>query len=73
MNLDRFEVATKSEVIDVVIAASDDEQAFHLVDVELEKYFLKVPEVEDITLYEKKKIRDGNGFVIYERGTILNS
>ncbi|WP_226534926.1 DUF3906 family protein [Fictibacillus halophilus] len=73
MYLYRFEVSLKSEIISVVIAASTDEQAFQLVDVELEKYFLKQPDLEEISLYEKKKIRSGNGFVLYERETILNS
>ncbi|ANC77122.1 DUF3906 family protein [Fictibacillus sp. 5RED26] len=72
MYLYRFEVILKSEVIPVVIAASTDEQAFQLVDIELEKYFLKQPEVDEISLYEKKRIRTGNGFVLYERETILN-
>ncbi|MQR96246.1 DUF3906 family protein [Fictibacillus phosphorivorans] len=71
MYLYRFEVISKSEVIPVVIAASTDEQAFQLVDIELEKYFLKQPEVDEISLYEKKRIRTGNGFVLYERETIL--
>ncbi|MBN3555507.1 DUF3906 family protein [Fictibacillus nanhaiensis] len=72
MYLYRFEVISKSTVIPVVIAASTDEQAFQLVDIELEKYFLKQPEVDEISLYEKKRIRTGNGFVLYERETILN-
>ncbi|RZT22650.1 DUF3906 family protein [Fictibacillus sp. BK138] len=73
MYLYRFEVSLKSEIISVVIAASTDEQAFQLVDVELEKYFLKQLDLEEISLYEKKKIRSGNGFVLYEMETILNS
>jgi Protein of unknown function (DUF3906) len=72
MYLYRFEVLSKSEIIPVVIAASSDEQAFQLVDVELEKYFLKLPDIEETSLYEKKKIRNGNGFILYERETILN-
>ncbi|OOE10656.1 DUF3906 family protein [Fictibacillus arsenicus] len=72
MYLYRFEVSLKSEIIPVVIAATTDEQAFQLVDVELEKYFLKQPDFEEISLYEKKKIRSGNGFVLYERENILN-
>ncbi|MFG6495066.1 DUF3906 family protein [Fictibacillus sp. UD] len=72
MYLYRFEVISKSTVIPVVIAASTDEQAFQLVDIELEKYFLKQPNVDEISLYEKKRIRTGNGFVLYERETILN-
>lgn len=73
MYLYRFEVVTKSTVIPVVIAALSDEQAFGLVDVELEKYFLKQPEVEEISLYEKKRIRNGNGFVLFEQETLINS
>ncbi|MDM5316214.1 DUF3906 family protein [Fictibacillus sp. b24] len=72
MYLYRFEVISKSTIIPVVIAASTDEQAFQLVDIELEKYFLKQPDVDEISLYEKKRIRTGNGFVLYERETILN-
>ncbi|MFC4075772.1 DUF3906 family protein [Salinithrix halophila] len=71
MYLYRFEVIVKEEVIHVVIAAKDDEEAFRLVDVELEKYFLKMPEVDDTSLYEKKRIGQGGGFVLYEQETVL--
>ncbi|MGP4079423.1 DUF3906 family protein [Pseudalkalibacillus sp. R45] len=72
MDLYRFEVTTKTDVIPVIIAAENDEAAFRLVEVELEKYFLRLPEVDDISLYEKKKIRKGNGFVLHEQETILS-
>ncbi|WP_027410741.1 DUF3906 family protein [Anoxybacteroides tepidamans] len=65
MYLYRFEVSGLAETIHVVIAASDDEQAFRLVEVELEKHFLKVPDFTDISLHEKKPIRRGGGFVVY--------
>jgi hypothetical protein len=65
MFLYRFEVTTKTETIYVVIAATNDEQAFHLVEVELEKHFLTVPDYHDISLHEKKPIRRGGGFVVY--------
>ncbi|WP_163099835.1 DUF3906 family protein [Peribacillus alkalitolerans] len=71
MNLYRFEVTTADFVTNVVIAAKKDEDAFHLVEIELEKYFLKKPDVIDISLYEKKKIRSGNGFVLHEIETII--
>jgi hypothetical protein len=65
MNLYRFEVTLKNhEVIHVIIAAKDDEDAFRLVDVEIEKHFLKIPDIQNVSLYEKKKIRNGNGFVL---------
>lgn len=55
-----------------VIAASINKQAFELVEIELEKYFLSLPEIVDISLYEKKKIRSGAGFVLHEQETILD-
>ncbi|WP_221565095.1 DUF3906 family protein [Alkalihalobacillus sp. TS-13] len=72
MDLYRFEVTTDTDVIPVIIAAENDEAAFRLVEVELEKYFFRLPEVDDISLYEKKKIRKGNGFVLHEQETILS-
>jgi hypothetical protein len=72
MGLYRFEVLINNEVVHVVIVAENEEQAFRLVDVELEKYFLKMPEIEEITLYEVKKIRKSGGFVIQGQETIVN-
>ncbi|KON69472.1 DUF3906 family protein [Peribacillus butanolivorans] len=71
MNLYRFEVTIKEELIHVIIAADSDEKAFQLVDIELEKRFLKMPEVDDISLYEKRKINNGTGYVLSEFETIL--
>ncbi|MFB7641148.1 DUF3906 family protein [Peribacillus butanolivorans] len=71
MNLYRFEVTIKEELIHVIIAADSDEKAFLLVDIELEKRFLKMPEVDDISLYEKRKINNGTGYVLSEFETIL--
>jgi len=64
MNLYRFLVRSKEKLIPVIIAAENEEKAFLQVEVELEKHYLKLPEIEDITLYEKKKIRKSQGFVI---------
>ncbi|RRN67500.1 DUF3906 family protein [Peribacillus simplex] len=71
MNLYRFEVTINEEPIHVIIVADSDEKAFELVDIELEKHFLKIPEVDDISLYEKRKIKNGAGFVLSEFETIL--
>lgn len=64
MNLYRFLVKTKEKSIPVIIAADHEEKAFLQVEAELEKHYLKVPEIEEITLYEKKKIRKSQGYVI---------
>ncbi|MGE7184423.1 DUF3906 family protein [Peribacillus sp. NPDC006672] len=71
MNLYRFEVTIKEEPIHVIIVADSDEKAFQLVDIELEKHYLKMPEVDDISLYEKRKINNGAGFVLSKYETIL--
>ncbi|MGM7682303.1 DUF3906 family protein [Cytobacillus sp. Hm23] len=64
MNLYKFEVKINEEVVDVVIASKSDDEAFRYVEIELEKHFLSMPDIDDITLYEKKIIRNGSGFVL---------
>ncbi|WP_110113706.1 DUF3906 family protein [Bacillus sp. CGMCC 1.16541] len=64
MHLYRFEVTIEEQVIYVVIVANSDEHAFELVDIELEKHYLKMPNVKETVLYEKKRIRGGTGFVL---------
>ncbi|WP_407406885.1 DUF3906 family protein [Peribacillus sp.] len=71
MNLYRFEVTIKNELCHVVIVADSDEMAFQLVDIELEKRFLKMPMVNDVSLYEKKQIKNGAGFVLTNFETVL--
>ncbi|MEN1935489.1 DUF3906 family protein [Paenibacillus sp. 102] len=66
MDLYRFEAVLANGVVPVVVVAQSEEQAFRLVEVELEKYFLPLPEVKEIALHEKKKIRKGAAFVIHE-------
>ena len=71
MNLYRFEVKLDSGLVHVVVAAENEEQAFHQADIELESHFLKLPVVEDIVLYEKRIIRKGAGFVISRDESII--
>lgn len=61
MYLYRFLVKTKEKEIPVIIAAENDLKAFEQVDVELEKFYLKVLDIEDVTLYEKKKYENVQG------------
>ncbi|WP_459501027.1 DUF3906 family protein [Bacillus sp. C1] len=70
MDLYRFEAVLANGVVPVVVVAESEEQAFRLVEVELEKYFLPLPEVKEISLHEKKKIRKGAAFVIHEQETL---
>ncbi len=71
MNLYRFEVTINDQLHHAVVAAENDETAFRQVDAELEKQFLKLPDVQNVSLYEKKKIHKGSGFVLSKFETIL--
>lgn len=71
MNLYRFEVTINNKLHHAVVAALDDETAFRLVDVELEKQFINMADVQNVSLYEKKKIHKGAGFVMSKFETIL--
>ncbi|MFX3625233.1 MAG: DUF3906 family protein [Ectobacillus sp.] len=71
MELYRFEAVTATDAISVVVVAENEEKAFRAAEIELKKYFLRLPDLKEITLYEKKKIRGSAGFVIYEKETIL--
>lgn len=64
MYLYRLKATIQGEKISVIVAAENDQAAFSLVDIELEKFFLKPPEVDEVTLYEKKPILRGGGFVL---------
>lgn len=67
MDLYRFEAVLVSDIVPiVVVVAQSEEQAFKLAEIELEKHFLPLPEVKEISLFEKKKIRKGAAFVIHE-------
>ncbi|MES5943041.1 MULTISPECIES: DUF3906 family protein [unclassified Bacillus cereus group] len=66
MDLYRFEAVLVNSIVPIVVVAQSEEQAFNLAEIELEKHFLPLPEVKEISLFEKKKIRKGAAFVIHE-------
>ncbi|AFU12084.1 DUF3906 family protein [Bacillus toyonensis] len=66
MDLYRFEAVLANNIVPIVVVAQSEEQAFKLAEIELEKHFLPLPEVKEISLFEKKKIRKGAAFVVHE-------
>ncbi|HDR7480066.1 TPA: DUF3906 family protein [Bacillus toyonensis] len=66
MELYRFEAVLANNIVPIVVVAQSEEQAFKLAEIELEKHFLPLPEVKEISLFEKKKIRKGAAFVVRE-------
>ena len=66
MDLYRFEAVLVNSIVPIVVVAESEEQAFKMAEIELEKHFLPLPEVKEIALFEKKKIRKSAAFVIRE-------
>ncbi|CAM4011225.1 MULTISPECIES: DUF3906 family protein [Bacillus] len=66
MDLYRFEAVLANNIVPIVVVAQSEEQAFKLAEIELEKHFLPLPEIKEISLFEKKKIRKSAAFVIHE-------
>ncbi|EEM72623.1 MULTISPECIES: DUF3906 family protein [Bacillus] len=66
MDLYRFEAVLENSIVPIVVAAESEEKAFKMAEIELEKHFLPLPEVKEIALFEKKKIRKSAAFVIHE-------
>ena len=66
MDLYRFEAVLVNSIVPIVVVAESEEQAFKMAEIELEKHFLPLPEVKEIALFEKKKIRKSVAFVIHE-------
>ncbi|ENQ3109978.1 DUF3906 family protein [Bacillus sp. JAS102] len=66
MDLYRFEAVLVNSIVPIIVVAESEEQAFKMAEIELEKHFLPLPEVKEIALFEKKKIRKSAAFVIHE-------
>ncbi|GAB6492202.1 hypothetical protein OA45_00237 [Bacillus sp. UMTAT18] len=66
MDLYRFEAVLGNSIVPIVVVAESEEKAFKMAEIELEKHFLPLPEVKEIALFEKKKIRKSAAFVIHE-------
>ncbi|OIJ15719.1 hypothetical protein BKP35_01630 [Anaerobacillus arseniciselenatis] len=68
MKLYHFTVLVDSKEIPVVVAAESDEQAFKRAEIEVEKSFLKFPDIKEVVLLERKKVTNsGTAFVITEK------
>lgn len=65
MNLFHFKVVVNGQELTVIVAAETDQQAFKRAEIEIEKNFLKLPEIKEIVLVERKKITSiGTAFVV---------
>ncbi|WP_179298886.1 DUF3906 family protein [Evansella halocellulosilytica] len=65
MKLYRFEaVINKEEHVHIVIAADGESTAFDAAEVELEKGYLKMPVIEELSLIETRRIGKKAGFVL---------
>ena len=63
MFLFRFHVRLSDENVTVIVVAKDEEKAFTTAEIEVEKHYLKLPQIEEVILVEKKPIYTSGGFV----------
>ncbi|MBM7096966.1 DUF3906 family protein [Bacillus sp. H-16] len=65
MKLYRFEATiNKKDPVHIVVAAQDESTAFETAEVELEKVYLKMPVIEDLSLIETRRLGKKAGFVL---------
>ncbi|WP_096201139.1 DUF3906 family protein [Bacillus sp. FJAT-45350] len=64
MVLFRFEAVLEKKTVFVVVASETEEKAFQLAEREIERNYLKLPIIKELSLVEKKTIGSGTGFVV---------
>lgn len=64
MILFRFEAVLEDRTVYVVVASETEEKAFQLAEREIERNYLKLPIINELSLVEKKAIGNGTGFVV---------
>lgn len=65
MNLYHFHVVIDKGELTVIVAAENDEDAFKKAELEVESSYLKLPNIKEIVLHERKKITSkGTAFVV---------
>lgn len=63
MYLYRFQVRLLDKIVTVIVVAKNEEKAFATAEIEVEKHYLQLPQIEEIILVEKKPIHASGGFV----------
>ena len=64
MELYRFEALVDGNLTFIVVAATSEEKAFELAEREIEKSYIKLPVIKELSLLEKKKIGQGTAYVL---------
>lgn len=64
MFLYKLEIELTDRMAYLVLLADNDEKAFNVVESHIERHFIKKPEIRSIALVEKKRVENGNGYVL---------
>ena len=64
MYLYKLEIELADRTVYLITAADGDEQAFDQVEGHLARHFVKMPEVKQSVIVEKKRLEKGAGYVI---------
>lgn len=60
----KVEVSLSDGNVSVIVLAETDEAAFGYVESHLVRHFVRMPEVREIAIVEKKRAEKGSGYVI---------
>ncbi|MDQ0339988.1 hypothetical protein J2S00_002783 [Caldalkalibacillus uzonensis] len=60
----RLEMKVDGQPVEVIVAAENHERAFAIAEIEVEKMYLRLPQLEEMAIVEKKKIGRGSGYVV---------
>ncbi|MDP5274532.1 DUF3906 family protein [Chengkuizengella axinellae] len=64
MFLYKLEIQLKDQIIYLVVIAESDEKAFDYAESSVAVHFVKMPEVLESCIVEKKRLTKGSGYVI---------
>ncbi|CAM4059167.1 DUF3906 family protein [Paenibacillus alkaliterrae] len=64
MFLYKMEIELVDRMAYLVLLSDSDEKALNVVESHIQRHFIKMPEIRSIALLEKKRVENGNGYVI---------
>ncbi|WP_424766766.1 DUF3906 family protein [Paenibacillus sp. sgz302251] len=64
MFLYKIEIELIDRMTYLVLLADTDEKAMNVVESQIQRHYIKMPEIRSIALVEKKRVENGNGYII---------
>lgn len=64
MFLYKLEIQLESQLVYLIVLADSDAKAFEYVEGHMARQYLKVPEIKELSIIEKKRVEKGSGYLI---------